>query len=84
MAEKNGFGEGQEAIIERIAWRVGDKIVERVVPLIEQRITTHSMECPTAKRVSKAFWIVLGVAAGIGLGGGFLVRSIVATLARGH
>ena len=78
----DGFNKGQEAIIERVAWRVGDKIVDRVVPLIDQKIKEHGLECPTTKKVSRAFWIVFGIGLGVGIGGGFTLGSILATIAR--
>jgi len=40
-----------EALIEKIAWRMGDKIVERMENRINEKIRQHMLECPTTETV---------------------------------
>ena len=78
----DGFTEGQEAIIERMIRRIGDGVIEQMPALVERCIKEHALTCPTARKVTRGFWILVGLSMGIGLGGGFTVGSILAAIVR--
>lgn len=61
------------AEVEQLAWKVGDKVADRLETRIDERIRLHQAECPVkanveatlnqakgAARIGKAVW-VLGV-----------------------
>lgn len=80
----DSFTEEQKALIEKVAWEVGDKIHERMIIAIRAQITSHVASCQTTKRLKAVWFLMLGVAIGFGLGGGgigYLVAQILAKYA---
>jgi len=64
-AQHEDFTEGERAIIEKIAWAVGDKIAERVEKQIDDKIATHRQVC--FNRITRSLLIVVSaVSAGLG------------------
>ncbi|MFH0982818.1 MAG: hypothetical protein V2A79_14950 [Planctomycetota bacterium] len=71
----DGFTEGERAIIEKVAWEVGDKIIDRLDKHIDDRIVLHHSTC--SNRVGKKLLaIVAGIAAGVGAAGALIERAL--------
>lgn len=68
MAET--FTKEQEAFIEHVAWKVGEKLMHQVNAQINIHVRDHQRNCPEAKKVRRAGWIMLGLCIGFGVGGG--------------
>lgn len=66
----NGFSEEQEALIEKIAWKVSEKIEIRLEKHIATSVATHQSDCPHGKKVGRVFLIGIGVAIGAVVVGG--------------
>lgn len=47
----NSFTEGQKAIIEKVAYAVGDKMADRVCKKVAEQIELHSVKCPVKTQV---------------------------------
>jgi len=50
----NGFTDEQTALIERVAWTVGDKIGIQFEKRIDEKVALHAAKCPTALKVHDA------------------------------
>ena len=64
--------DSERALIREIAFEVSDIILER-----------HIASCPIAKRVSRVYWLAIGVALGAGitgLGSGLTIAKLLSTL----
>ncbi|NLX97605.1 MAG: hypothetical protein GXY83_15665 [Rhodopirellula sp.] len=48
------FSKGQIALIEQIAYRVGEIIADRVSKDVEKAIKLHAAECPVKETVNQA------------------------------
>lgn len=75
-----GFSEEQEALIEKIAWSVGDAISERIRTERAQDIRLHFAECAHGKAISRAKWVFVGaliLGPLLGGGGGALLARIL-------
>lgn len=58
--QPNTFTENQKAMIEKVAWDVGDKIAERLCAKVDERIDLHAAKCP-AVQSRKAIKIMVGI-----------------------
>ena len=76
-----GFSEEQKALIEQVAWRVAEKVEERVAAHLEalddrmvERIDAHTKSCPVGRKVGLV--AALSGLGGVVLGGllGWLVK----------
>lgn len=63
------FSEGDKAIIEETAWRVGKHIAAEVKADTQTQLRLHVAECPLAK---KATFLAGGWRALVAVGGGLL------------
>lgn len=52
MTEKD-FTEGQQAIIERVAWAVGEKIAVQMEKNIAAAVAMHQATCPGQKKIEE-------------------------------
>lgn len=64
------FTKEQAAFIEHVAWKVGEKLIDRVNAQININVKDHQRNCPEARKVRRAGWIMLGLCIGFGFGGG--------------
>jgi len=69
----DGFTEEQKALIEKVAWTVGDGLQKRFEQQLGQALALHAAQCPTSRRVDRAFWALAGAALFGGLTGGGMV-----------
>lgn len=54
-----GFTKEQEAFIENVAWKVGKAMKDEM-------LKTHIATCPHGSRITRAFWLALGIGFGSG------------------
>ena len=73
--DNDGFNEGERAIIEETAWRVGDKICERIKEDTRIQLRLHQSECPLSKQ---ATFIAGGWRVAIALFGGIVAFALAA------
>jgi len=59
------FSEEQKALIREIAQEVADAMMNRLA----EKLTVHEQTCPHGRRITRMFWVTIGFAAGLGLGG---------------
>lgn len=59
-----------EPFIEKVAWRIGDKINDRMLDAMRAQIAGHVRDCKTTKRLKAIYLVAIGIALGFGLGGG--------------
>ena len=69
MSHETGFSEGDKAIIEETAWRVGKCIAAEVKADTQTQLRLHVAECPLAKQ---ATFLAGGWRALAAVGGGLL------------
>lgn len=55
---------GDKAIIEQIAWHVGDTISNRIEERLDERIRAHQLACPASNAVKRTKVLLLGMAIG--------------------
>ncbi|MFH1616917.1 MAG: hypothetical protein ABIG61_17765 [Planctomycetota bacterium] len=63
------FSEGQEAIIEKIVYKVGDVLMNRFDKIMDGKITMHTFTCPAGAEVSKYRSQLKSLLIGIAIGG---------------
>ena len=80
----DGFTEGERAIIERVAWAVGDKLQERLEGRIADAVSRHAETCPLKGKITLGKGVAIGLACAItGGGAGAVINRIIAALAGG-
>ena len=61
----DSFSEGEKAIIEKIAYAVGENLIGRFSEKMLEAFKLHTTDCPYGKKITRAFWIGVGIGIGI-------------------
>jgi hypothetical protein len=72
----DGFTEGEEALIERIVYRIMEKLEPKLMKAVDEKIANHSTACKAPKAMRNLFLIVLGVSIGSALTTGPLAYAL--------
>jgi hypothetical protein len=60
---ENHFTDGEYAIIEKVAFEVGEKVSERILERMAELITNHQTGCPWGQKIQHALWLAAGAGA---------------------
>ena len=73
----NDLTHADEALVEQIAWKMGDKLVERLEKRIDEKVRLHQSDCATAAIVRDFKARAGGFILAFTLIGGFLSAVLV-------
>jgi len=75
----NGFTDEQEALIERVAWKIGETLRAEFERRVGEKIELHQANCPTARQVNDALSRARGGWAAVATVGA-VIASVVALI----
>ena len=78
----NGFTEEHKAMVEQIAWKIGDAVAERLQKNFSAEIKLHQAECAHGKKINKIVLLSVGIAIGLGAAGGGIGVALTRLLIR--
>ncbi|MBE3124817.1 MAG: hypothetical protein IMZ57_04075 [Acidobacteria bacterium] len=64
MTSHGDFTENDKAMIEKIAYAVGEVFAARTATRMEEFVKAHHRDCSYGERLRRAFWMGAGIGAG--------------------